>query len=150
MCDDEAEIDENSPVSDDESILRRIVNSEDYYNASLEVPVTPTAFRPTSKDTSGISIYRRKFVEPQNVANAGTNPNGYYVAQLDVSDINQKGVTAIPVPLDETDPSYLPGHSEIPEINCEDYKASKENKKKIKALQVELAILASKDIIYTP
>ncbi len=150
MCAEGTEKDENASISDDEHILRRIVNNEDYYNPSLEIAVTPVAFRATSKDTTGISIYRSLFVTPKDVADAGPSKKGYYVAQIYVAEIIKEGMTAIPKPLPEADPAYLPSHSEIPEINYVDYKSDKEKKERIKELQLQLAILASKDIVHTP
>ncbi len=153
MCGEEPEIDENSPVSTEERILRRVLNDEEYYDPSSEIlPVTPEAFRPTKWDLTGISVFRRLFIEPQDAANGGTNIKGYYVAQLLAGEIIDGGMTVEPDPIDGEDPSYLPGHTAIPEINYIDFKdkTNKEKKDKIKELQLELAILASKDIVYTP
>lgn len=100
-------------------------------------------FRPTDKDTDGISVFRALFVSPDRVASSGKNPKGYYVARLRVSDIIALGLTVIPNPKDE----QLPGHALIPELSTVAYAKNKEN---AKFLLYRLAILAGNEIVFAP
>ena len=99
-------------------------------------------FRPTDKDTDGISVFRALFVSPDRVASSGKNPKGYYVARLCVSDIISLGLTVIPNPKDD----QLPGHALIPTLSIVAYNKNKED---CKVLMYKLAILAGNDIVYT-
>lgn len=149
MSAQEPENDQSAAILQNENILRRILKNEDYYDPSLKIPITSLAFRPNKKDLKGISVYRRNFIEPKTVADSGTNVKEYCVAQILVSDILSLNMNMSVVP-DPLPPPNLPGHSAIPQLNINDYESSQENKIKIKALQLALALLASKAIVYSP
>ena len=67
----------------------------------------------------------------------------YYVARISVRDLEKLGLTVQPDPI-EGGPR---GHAIIPELNSHAYKA---NKNLLKPILVELARLASADIVHVP
>lgn len=147
MSDHPAHTAETDPVNDEESILRRILKDPEYYKPALPMSVTGEAFRPNKNDTKGLSLYRCAFVAACTVAEKGKNKKGYAVAELSVRAIREKEMMVEPDALDRNDPDYLPGHVAIPQINIIGY-ANADTKKKMKELSVELALIASKKIVY--
>lgn len=147
MGENQGELDESVPVGDDENVLRRILKDPQYYDPSLPMPVTRAAFIPSKRDTTGISLFRSRFTSPQAVATSANNPKGCHVAQLRVLDLRENKVNIVPKPTPKDDPSYIPGHAEIPEINRVDYEADAVKKQTIKDLALVLAGLASGSIV---
>lgn len=134
---------QDEPLAKNEVVLRRALNGE-HINYDLPiVRVTPQAFRPTKKDVDGVSVFRRLFSTPEEVAASGLSIRGYSVASLKRRDILKLGLSVIPDPQED----QLMGHSLIPEINTEDYKRSNDYER-LKNLTSELAKLASKRIVY--
>jgi hypothetical protein len=136
-------MDENDPVDETEFVYRRI--HPNFYDASLPVAVDVKAFRPSQNDTTGLSVLRALFAQPQDTL-AGRDPNkvsGFYVARLAVSDLRSLGLTVVPEPL----PGGPLGHAVIPELSWAAYQAQKSHWKPI---LVELARLASADIVHQP
>jgi hypothetical protein len=136
-------MDEHDPVSEQESIYRRIAPL--YFDANLSVGIQLQAFRPTSNDTNGLSVLRSAFARPEDTL-ASLDPDkskGYYVARLYVRDLHSLGLTVVPDPL----PSGPPGHALIPELNVAAYRA---HKVRWKQILIELARLASADIVLRP
>jgi hypothetical protein len=116
-----------------------------YYQADLPMPVQPVAFRPTQNDTTGISVFRASLVQPADtLANleAGKR-NEYYVARLAVRDLRALGLTVVPDP----QPDGPAGHAIIPELSCQAYQT---DKRRLKQVQLELARLASAEIVHRP
>ena len=107
------------------------------------MPVTRSAFAPNRNDTGGLSVFRRLFVSPEQVAKAGTNVKGYYVAELKHGDIRALSLTVKPDPQEDE----LPGHSLVPELR---FPHDKKEQLKQKEVQLELAKLASRRIVYSP
>ena len=138
--------DENDLVSPDEHVLRRINNKKDWYDPSLGFPVTRVACTPFKKDVDGLSVFRELFVSAAEVAAAGPNPDGYYVARLLVADIQRLGLTVVPNPL----PGRLRGHAIIPELNYSATRSDPDTKKRTKELTFELAKLAGRNIVAEP
>ncbi len=136
-------MDENEPVDDSELIYRRI--HPNFYNPALRVAVLPEAFRPSRNDTTGLSVLRACFAKPQDTL-ANRDPakvSGYYVARLSVRELQNLGLTVEPEPA----PDGPPGHAVIPELSWQAYQAQKQHGKLI---LVELAKLASADIVHHP
>ncbi len=132
---------ETDPVSPKEDVLRRFVNSDQFYTLSAEgIVVERTAFEPTKRDTDGISVYRLLFATPAQVAECGKNSKGYFVARLLVADILQLNLHVEPAPT--KDPPK--GHSLIRELRIDT------EKKRSKELQRELAKLATRSIVHYP
>ena len=130
---------EHDPVARAEFVLRRI--HPNHIDAQLNPAVQRVAFQPSPKDTDGLSVYRELFVTPQRVAMAGRQGVQYHIARLGVSDLLRIGVSVKPSP--RTD--ELPGHAIIPELTVQNAKHPQS-----KELQRELAVLASRTIVYPP
>jgi hypothetical protein len=123
--------DELQPVDDSEFVYRRI--PQRFYDPELPVPIPPLAFRPNQNDTTGISVFRARFVEPSDtlVGVDADKRTAYYVAQLLVRDLRKLGLTVIPEP----DPEGPAGHTVIPELSWQAYQA---NKRSLREIQLEL------------
>jgi hypothetical protein len=136
-------MDEDQPVEDSEYVFRRI--HPDFFNASLAIAVTREAFRPTKKDSSGLSVFRAGLAKPSDtLANLDQEKaKKYYVAQLPVSELRKLGLTVVPNPI----PCGPPGHAIIPQINWHNYQAGKDHWKPI---LLALARLASANIVHRP
>lgn len=104
---------QDDPVTPDENVLRRISNNKDWVNLSLAISVQRVAFKPFTRDTDGLSVFRELFVTPYQVATAGPNSNGYYVARLNVNSINDLGLNIVPDPQED----QLQGHALMPELS---------------------------------
>jgi hypothetical protein len=99
------------------------------------------AFKPTTDDEDGLSVYRERFVNPAAVAAAGRTPGAYYVVRVPMSALRQLNLTVVPVPAD------LPGHAVIPELNRKRYETDKAS---LKRIQLELAKLAAQALVLQP
>ena len=135
-------MDQQEPVDDIEFVYRRIHPS--YYNPALPVAVLLEAFRPSKSDTTGLSVLRARFAQPQDTL-ANRDPakvRGYRVAQLAVARLRLLGLSVRPEPV----PGGPPGHAVIPELAWDAYEASKAQWKPV---LLELAKLASGVIVYT-
>jgi hypothetical protein len=115
----------------------------DWYKSSEPIPVMRLAFEPRRNDTDGLSVYRSLFVTPSYLSAAGRKPNTYYVASLRVGDLKGLGLSVLPDPSREE----LPGHALIPELSFEEMRRDKRRSKEI---QLELARIASRAIVYEP
>ena len=114
-----APADGTEPISDDEILYRRIPVGSEWFDPEVDPRPSPKAFRPRPDDTTGLSLYRRKYKSPQQVA---ANPRGarYYVAELHAGDMRAKGITVIPGPLPGD-----PGHAAISDLTYENRKTSR-------------------------
>lgn len=135
-------MDENQPVEDEEFVYRRI--HQNFYDPKLTQAVLFEAFRPNKNDTTGLSVFRAQFAQPKDTLPADpAKAKDYYVARLAVQDLRKLGLTVVPEP----QPNGPPGHAAIPEISYQAYQA---NKQSWKPILVELAKLASADIVHQP
>lgn len=133
-------IEEADPVGSEELVFRRIPNLvPDFVNFDLPMPVMRLAFQPSRSDADGLSVFREIFTTARDVAASGSNPRGYYVASLAVEAILGLSLTVIPNPLADGPR----GHALIPEIHTDLSRATKN-------LQIELAKLASRNIVVSP
>src|SRR5690242_17880544 len=82
------------------------------------------AFRPSQGDTTGLSVFRARFVQPADtLANLDpTKARDYYVARPAVSALRALGLTVVPEP----EPGGPPGHAIIPELSWQRYLAQKQ------------------------
>lgn len=136
-------MDELDPVDDNEFVYRRIPPV--YFDAVLGMRVQREAFRPTEQDTTGLSVLRARFAKPlDTLANLSEDKaKKYYVARISVADIRKLGLTVTSDPIT----GGPPGHAVIPELSWERYEGAKD---RIKPILVELAKLASTDIVHGP
>jgi hypothetical protein len=135
---------ELEPVGNQEFILRRIHAS--YYRDGLPNPVQRAAFRPTKHDTTGLSVYRARFVQQiMDVLRlvAEEKRGQYHICRLAVRDLKKLGLTVVPDPA----PEDIPGHCIIPELSWPKYQAEHD---KLAEIQEKLAILAAQDIVHRP
>ena len=135
--------DELQPIDEDEFVLRRIhVNA---YKALLTPPILRIAFEPNKNDTTGISVYRERFVKPADTLTRidPEKRSSYLVVRLSVRDLHRLGLS---INL-EPDTNGPPGHAVIPELSWQAFQAEKA---KLKRVQVELAALASQAIVHKP
>jgi hypothetical protein len=135
--------DEKEPVDDSEFVYRRI--HPNFHDATLPIAVGLEAFRPSQSDVTGLSVLRARFAQPQDLF-ANRDPakvSRYYVARLPVRDLHRLGLTVVPEPI----PGGPAGHAVIPELSWPAYQAQKQH---WKAVLVELAKLASMDIVHRP
>src|SRR5438874_2492703 len=114
-------MDEHEPVDGSEFVYRRI--HPKFYNSALAIAVLLEAFRPNRNDTSGLSVLRARFAQPQDTLAEGDPAKvaGYYVARLAVRDLQDLGLTVKPEPL----PGGPPGHAVIPQLSWPGYEADK-------------------------
>ena len=137
---------ENDPVESEESILRRIPENPQFYNPELLVPITPGAFRPTEADTDGLSVTRNLFCTPKQLAAKHRNPNRCFVARILVERVRALAIEVIPDPK----PCPVPrGHALIPEL-FHDPARQKAEKRRLKEIQTELAMIAAEQIVFEP
>jgi len=134
-------MDEQDPVDESEFFYRRIPRA--FYGAALPIAVHREAFRPSDKDTTGLSVFRARFAKPlDTLANVdAAKMKDYHVARLSVGDLRKLGLTVTPDPL----AGGPLGHAVIPELSWSAYQA---NKLTLKPILVELARLASSDIVH--
>ncbi|MBI3273183.1 MAG: hypothetical protein HYZ53_29605 [Planctomycetes bacterium] len=124
-----------------EFVLRRV--HRNHYDAGKPIPVTPAAFRPSDRDTQGLSVSRLKYVTAEQLAASGRQPHDYYVVQLAVEEISRLGLTVVQDP----DPRAPPGHAFIPELTADHYRSDKQ---RMKDLTFRLAEVASRAIVHVP
>jgi hypothetical protein len=137
-------MDEHDPVDDGELVYRRIHRT--FLDLRAPIPIQFPAFRPTPNDTTGLSFFRAHFLgQPQDALSnvAADKAKDYYVARLAVRDLRNLGLTVLPEPV----PGGPLGHAAIPELSWPAYQAKKQQGK---AILVELAKLASADIVHQP
>ncbi|MBI2805466.1 MAG: hypothetical protein HYX68_10860 [Planctomycetes bacterium] len=134
---------EQDPIEDGEFVFRRIHRS--LFAAGAAIPVWHSAFRPNGNDSTGLSVFREGFATPASIL-ANVDPakaNDYYIARLPVAALRKLGLTVEPDPV----AGGPLGHAVIPELAWPAYQAGK---LQLKATLVELAKLASADIVHTP
>lgn len=134
-------MDEHDPVLDGEFVFRRIHRS--FYTPGVATPVWPWAFRPNANDTTGISVFRAAVGSPASTLSMldPAKAQDYYVARLSVEALGSLGLTIEPDPI----PGGPPGHAVIVELSWPAYRA---HKQRIKPILVELAKLASADVVH--
>ncbi len=97
--------DEADPIDDDEVLYRRVPVSMDWID---QHGVSAEAFAPRKDDSSGLSVYRARFLRLEDAAR-GASKKGYYVIELRAGDLKNAGIGVVPAPVDDTR-----GHAEIP------------------------------------
>jgi hypothetical protein len=134
---------EHQPVDEGEFVYRRIHRT--YYQAGLPIPIQLAAFRPNPSDTTGLSVFRAAFVQPEDTLARldASKRNEYYIARIAVGDLQRLGLSVVPEP----DPNGPRGHAVIPELSWQAYQADKQ---RLKRVLLELARLASTAIVHTP
>lgn len=134
---------EFDPVEEGEYVYRRIAPV--FFDESLPIAIQREAFRPTASDVTGISVFRSKLCQPMDALTGldQFKAAGYYVAMISVQALKNLGLTVNPDPLADGPP----GHAIIPEINSHAYQ---NRKHEMKPILLELARLASAEIVHRP
>jgi hypothetical protein len=131
--------DESSPVEDHESLLRHFPSDPGKYDFNLAVPRL-SCFLPTGEDKDGLCFNREVFVAADQLLALARNANvrqyGGVLAVLAVW-LRDQGLTVRP------DPADTPGHVLVPEMNRNDYDASRGGKEKIKTWADKLVRLVA-------
>jgi len=134
---------ERDPVDSAEYVLRRVPNHVQYVNLNLPQSVQSEAFRPNDKDGHGISVFRELFISAQDLAMKSPKEGDYYVVRLAVADLATLSLSVEPDPQVDG----LPGHSLVPELK---YGAKGDAKNRERELRLELARLASQNVVFHP
>ncbi len=95
----------DDPIGDDELVYRRIPVKANYFQPSLLIPLSPKAFQPRRKDTTGISVMRSKFLSCEEAAALGLEGQKYFIAVLKAGDLRNNGVDIFAVP-SKTEPGH--------------------------------------------
>jgi hypothetical protein len=101
------------PIDDDEVVYRRALPY--WYQDGVLADAT---FRPTERDTDGLSLWRARHVSVEEAAR-GRGPE-YYVAAVSVRDIRALGIEIVP-----DAPSGVRGHCIVPALNFDDRKSTR-------------------------
>ena len=109
--------DGSEPIADHEILYRRIPAASGFYDPLVDPSPSPLAFRPTTYDTTGLSLSRAKYTDLDQ-AGRGREGKRYYVAVLRAGELRRLGIEVVPKPL-ESDP----GHCEIAELTFANRKA---------------------------
>src|SRR5437764_1390863 len=97
----------SEPITDDETIYRRIPVSMNWYS---ENDLSPEAFAPRKDDETGLSMTRAKYKTIEQ-AGVGLGKRGYYVVAFRASDVRAAGIEIKPDRREDD-----PGHCELPQI----------------------------------
>lgn len=96
-----------SPLSDDEVLYRRI--PLDFYDRESSNPPYRDSFRPSPRDTNGLSLFRAKHHAPRDIAPSTRKP--YWLICVTVASLRAAGLSPVPKPT-----HVHTGHVEIPEL----------------------------------
>jgi hypothetical protein len=131
---------EDDPIASSEYVLRIVLTQ--FVNLDLPQPISTEAFRPSSRDTDGLSVFREQFIDPRDLAVQSPRAGNCFVVRLSVVDITSLKLTVIPDPQ-----PGLPGHSLIPELKTG---AKGDEKKRERELRLALAAMAGRSIVFRP
>lgn len=99
--------DGNDPIADGEIIYRRIPTKPNFHDPVVSDRPRVPAFRPREEDTTGLSVFRAKYVTPRELT-ANERGARYFIACFLASDLRAHGIIVEPRPL----PNAL-GHAEF-------------------------------------
>ncbi len=134
---------EDEPVEPGETVLRLIWS--DFLKPGLDMPVQPGAFEPRKNETDGISVFRAACLADASLTLeviAEEKRGKYAIASLLVSELSMLGLTVVPARIEK-----VPGHAVLVELNIVNCKA---DKPRCRALQKQLAEIASRSIVRLP
>jgi hypothetical protein len=105
---------EHERIDDDEIILRRVpLSLAGCYDLGPPITLFAETFKPSRRDTAGISVWREQFC-PIELAARGRPGKSYLVARLRVGDLRARGIEVVA----SDDETYgRPGHASIPLLN---------------------------------
>lgn len=127
-CDDQ-EADDSVPLAPTESVLRRIHKNHvrEAEHAERGFSIMRAGFVPNRFDDDGLSVFRSRFCSAEELDSAGRRPGEYYIVELALERLLERGFSVVPRP----DPDQPPGHSLIPEITLGLYEREKQRSKEL-------------------
>lgn len=109
--------DGNDPVADDELVMRRVSTASMWYDPQASPPLNWLAFKPNQNDTNGVSVWRGKYLTPDDVAKMNARPNRrYYVVAIQVAALRGSGIEVIASPQEGG-----AGHASLANLNSSAY-----------------------------
>jgi len=131
-----------NPSGEEGFVLRRVHKNQ--CSAKDPFKILPVGFRPTRDDVDGISVNLANEISPEELAAAARKPEECYVVRIPIQLLKKLGLT-----LDHgsSDPHDQKGHMVIPQLSLSEYE---KNKDKLKEIQIELARVATQNIVYRP
>lgn len=114
-------LDGTEPIERDEVLYRRISEKSGYYQPTRSPKFSPRVLHPNNGDGDGISLYRSKYVTPEQVGKAGKQNQVYWVISFLAASFQDQGLSIQPS-ADEP----LPGHVVIPEMRFDRLASLKE------------------------
>jgi hypothetical protein len=125
------------PIEDDELLYRTVSVRSNHCTGGV---LSSQAFHPSSRDDSGISVFREKYCKIRD--KVGQSADGYYVAVLHAGELRGRGIIVDPKPDvggGKTDIS----HAELPQIN----KAAKKSDTVAELKEVLLELASNREIL---
>ena len=103
------------PIEDGESLYRRVSESATppEFDAEKWTP-SPRAFQPKRYDKEGLSVYRKKYLPPKELAQRGAQGKQYYVIEVEAGCLRRLGITVAPNPQPND-----PGHALLTNMDAE-------------------------------
>lgn len=147
--------DDQTPVADSETLIRRILKRLPDYNREKTPPLQAGAFFPTKRDDDGLSMNRRvssehpQFLDAEQLKNWHEVPDGIRetcgVLAISAATVREVGLTITP------NPSSSPGHVLVEEINWADFEENEANDEaRTRILGWALQLAKRADILIAP
>lgn len=135
--------DEAEPIADDEWLVRLVWSD---FMKPPGITITPSAFEPKPRETTGISLFRldclQEVIQALEAIPDPEKRQRYGIVKIPISLLHELGLSAKPDPI-----SAVTGHVIVPELNITEYKAKKAHFTPIK---LSLAEAATKNVLYVP
>jgi hypothetical protein len=113
--------DGREPISDEEILYRRVSENSRWYDPNQTPQVSWVAFRPSQRDTTGLSVWRGKYMSAETAAIQHARPGRRsFVIELRAGDLRKIGVTVAPS-ADEGGP----GHASLTNLSHSTYQSGK-------------------------
>lgn len=123
-------------IADDEIVYRRVLARSDYCIPDSDRPIQWIAYKPSERDSSGISVWRAKYVQPDQAIRTAKSGRSYYLIALKVRDLRQLGAKVVASP---EEGGF--GHATITSLSWNRYRGSQ--KKDVMELASRIAFEAS-------
>lgn len=102
--------DGSEPIDDDEILYRRLLGE----HLTPTFGVSPQAFVPSKRDTTGMSFFREKYMTAEAVVEqTGQKGKKYFIAVIRAGDLRHHDIDVVPRPSNTSS-----GHCEIPSMTC--------------------------------
>jgi hypothetical protein len=140
---------ENSPVSPNEVLLRKIPNNRSYFSSEMGLwAVKPYSFQPhKNRDQDGMSFFREDFTSPLSLAQNKPPVDGVRITRIKASQLTTLGLDFFP------DPSHddLRGHVLVPAMRWTEKKlTSVQERNGVSDCSQKLAKIATNNGVLNP